>query len=311
MIIFLYGQDTFRLKQKLAEIIDEYQKVHKSGLNLKIFDKGINFDDLKNEIFSFSMFKEKKLIILKNIFDDKIFKEKFISLIKKIKDFHNIILILCQEGEVSLTDPLFKELKKTAKSQEFKKLEGLALKNWIKKETEKLGALISPEAVEKLIAFLGNDSWQISNEMKKLITFKKKKTVQSKDIELLTKPEVENNIFKTIDAIAEKNKKRAAYLIHQHLEKGDSPLYLMAMINSQFRNLLVVTEMIGKNVPYYLIRQKTQMKPFLFEKTWRQSRKFTLRELKNIYWKIFKLDLEIKTGKIDPITALDLLLSQI
>ena len=311
MIIFLYGQDTFRLKQKLAEIIDEYQKVHKSGLNLKIFDEGINFDDLKNEIFSFSMFKEKKLIILKNIFDDKIFKEKFISLIKKIKDFHNIILILCQEGEVSLTDPLFKELKKTAKSQEFKKLEGLALKNWIKKETEKLGALISPEAVEKLIAFLGNDSWQISNEMKKLITFKKKKTVQSKDIELLTKPEVENNIFKTIDAIAEKNKKRAAYLIHQHLEKGDSPLYLMAMINSQFRNLLVVTEMIEKNVPYYLIRQKTQMKPFLFEKTWRQSRKFTLRELKNIYWKIFKLDLEIKTGKIDPITALDLLLSQI
>ena len=38
MIIFLYGEDTYRLQQKLKEIGDQYKKVHKSGLNLEKID---------------------------------------------------------------------------------------------------------------------------------------------------------------------------------------------------------------------------------------------------------------------------------
>jgi hypothetical protein len=43
MLIFLYGQDTHRSRQKLNEIIARYKKVHQSGLNLKYFeDKDLN-----------------------------------------------------------------------------------------------------------------------------------------------------------------------------------------------------------------------------------------------------------------------------
>jgi len=310
MIIFLYGSDTFRSKQKIKEIVEEYQKIHNTGLNFKILEKDIDFEDFKNEVFSFSMFKEKKLIILKNIFDNKKFKENLSLVIDSIKENKNTILIIWQEGEPATSDYLFKLLKKIAKTQEFKKSEGLFLKKWIKKEAEKLGGSIDIQAVDKLIDFVGNDSWRLHNEIQKLVAFKKKMMIQVKDVEFLMKPEIENNIFKTIDAIAEKNKKRAIQLVRQHLDNGESPLYLISMINFQFRNLLIVREMIERNIPYYLILKKSQLKPFLLQKTWKQSKQFSLSELKKIYSKIFKIDLEIKTGKIDPLLALDLLITR-
>ena len=49
MIIFLYGPDNYRSKEKLNEIILGYKKVHKSGLNLVNFDcNKNNFFDLQN-----------------------------------------------------------------------------------------------------------------------------------------------------------------------------------------------------------------------------------------------------------------------
>jgi DNA polymerase III delta subunit len=55
----------------------------------------------------------------------------------------------------------------------------------------------------------------------------------------------------------------------------------------------------------------THLHPFVVKKSYQQANKFTLQELKKIYQKIFKADLDIKTGKITPETALDLLLTEI
>ncbi len=63
MIIFLYGQDTYRSHQKLNEIIEHYKKIHKSGINLKYFDgANLNSQDFQDEIRQTSMFDEKKII---------------------------------------------------------------------------------------------------------------------------------------------------------------------------------------------------------------------------------------------------------
>ena len=311
MIIFLYGQDTYRSRQKLNQIIEHYKKIHKSGLNLKFFDcQTADFQDFEDEIRSNSMFKEKKLIVLKNIFLNQKFKENFLKNSSKLSQSNDIILFH-EEREISSTDLLFKFLKKQVKSQEFKPLEGQKLKNWAKKELSKFRTEISPEALDKLINFVGNDLWQLSNEVKKLVNFKAKGKIGPEDVELLVKPKIEADIFKTIDAIALKNKKQALKLLHKHLEKGDNPLYLLSMINFQFRNLLIIKDLIEKNRPYYSILKTSKLHPFVVKKSYQQAQKFTSQELKKIYQKIFQVDLTIKTGKIEPETALDILIAEI
>ena len=333
MILFLYGQDTYRARQKLKEIIEQYKnpasgenldsagikKIHKSGLSLIYLDgENLKFEDFRDIIQQTSMFDEKKLLILSNIFTNQNFKEKFL---KNYKDFLKLkdIILFYEENEISSKDRFFNFLKTKAKTQNFQSLGGEKLKSWIRQELSKLKTEIDSGAIDKLINFVGNDLWQMSNEIKKLVNYRaprqrsegKGGRINVEDIELLVKPKIETAIFKTIDAIAQKNKKQALLLIHQHLEKGDNPLYLLSMINFQFRNLLMIKDLIERHRPYYSILKMTHLHPFVVKKSCQQANKFTLQELKKIYQKIFKADLDIKTGKITPETALDLLLTEI
>lgn len=311
MILFLYGSDTYRSRRKLNEIIEHYKKIHQSGLSLKYFDgKNLDFESFKDEIQQTSMFKEKKLLVLKNVFSNPSFKVKFLAQGKNFLKSDDIILIY-EESKTSESDSLAKFLKKQGKSQEFKLLESQELKNWTKKEFENYEAKIEKEALEKLIEFVGNDLWHLSNEIRKLVSFKNKQKIGINDIELLVKPKIESDIFTTIDSIAEKNKKEALNLIHKHLEKGDSPLYLLAMINFQFRNLLIIKDLLERGRPFYTFSKATNLHPYVIKKSYSQAQKFTIQELKKIYRKIFQVDIQIKTGKSDPQTALDLLIAEI
>jgi DNA polymerase III subunit delta len=317
MIIFLFGEDDFRLKQKVRSIIEHYKKIHKSGLNLKYFDcnqKSINaiFDQFYRNASQISMFKEKKLIVLDNPFSDIGFKEKFLSAQKDLINPEDIILF-CQNGKINQRNSLFSFLKKNAKTQEFEPLNVQKLKIWARKEFEKYNLIINPDALDFFVDSIGNDLWRMSQEINKLVNYKGKSglRIEKKDVCLLIKPKVETDIFKTIDAISEKNKKHALGLLNKHLEKGDSPLYLLSMINFQIKNLLIVKELVQKGAPFNIILKKSGLHPFVARKSYFQSQKFTFLELKKIFQSIFKIDLDIKTGKIEPETALDLLVAEI
>ncbi len=327
MIIFLYGQDTYRSRQKLNEIIGQYKKIHKTGLNLKYYDfQKDSFENFRDQIQQTSMFKEKKLAILKNVFSNQDFKEKFLKNSKNFlklktraavkgekKDLSSSsdTILFYEENKISEKDKFFNFLKTKAKTQNFELLTGEKLKNWLRPEFFKLKTEINPEALNKLIEFAGNDLWSLTNEIKKLVSFKSGKKIEIKDIELLVKPKIETDIFKTIDALALKNKKIALEFIHKHLEKGDSPLYLLSMINFQFRNLLIVKDLTEKNLSPFAISRIAGLHPYVVKKTYFQAQKFTFEELKKIYQKIFEVDLAIKTGKLEPETALDLLIAEI
>ncbi len=310
MIIFLYGPDTYRSRQKLNEVVGHYKKIHKSGLDLKYFDlREEDFQDFKGQFQSVSMFAGKKLFILEDVSQNKDFKERFLENAKKFANSENAILFY-EAGEAP-KDKFFASLKKIGECQEFKSLEGQKLRNWVRKELKEYGSEINEKALNKLIDFVGNNLWQMGNEIKKLASYKNKKKIEEEDIELLVKPEIETDIFKTIDALAARNKKQAIELLHEHIDKGDSPLYLLSMINFQFRNLLIIKDLIEKRKPFYAFSKETGLHPYVIKKSCNSAQKFTFQELKKIYQKIFQVDLGIKTGRIEPGVALDVFIAEI
>ncbi len=311
MIIFLYGEDSYRSKKKLEEIILGYKKVHKSGLNLAYIDTAkTDFNDFYSNFKISSMFAEKKLIVLRNVFLNAKFQEDFLENVKTLEKIEDIIIVFEDEA-VDARKKLFKTFKKETKCQEFSCLSGLSLRKWIKEKFEENKAKINPDAEDLLLAFAGNDLWQLSNEINKLSDYKRNSVVKKEDVELLVRPKLENDIFKTIEAIAQKNKKQALSLLHKHLENGDNTLYLLSMIAYQFKNLLIIKDLIEKRSPYGVILKNSGLHPFVVKKTYYLCSQFTFAELKKIYQKIFQVDSDIKTGKIDSELALDLLVSGI
>ncbi len=325
MIIFLYGEDAYRSRQKLKEMIEhfknpafsgnlgscEIKKSQRGGLNLKYFDgKDLRFEDFEEEIQQTSIFQGKKILILRDILFNREFKEKFLNNYKDFVDNKNIILFY-EGGKISQNDSFFIFLKKYAKTQEFKLLDRRKLRDWVKKEFKSYQTTITPEALEELVNFVGNNLWQMSNEIKKLASFKPKQPVGAEEVKTLVTSVIETDIFKTIDAIALKNKRQALELLHRHLEKGDSPSYLLSMITFQFRNIIEIKDMVEKNKSYSTILRQSKLHPFVVKKSYNLAKRFTVEKLKKIYQKIFQVDCDIKTGKTEPEAALDLLVAGI
>ena len=311
MIYFLYGPDSYRSQKKLNEIINGYRKNHESGLDLRVFEgNDFSFNDFKTDIEQISMFREKKLIVLREVFFNKEFKEKFLERKKEFLRTDNIIVFHQSEG-FSKKDSLYSFLRKKTKKQDFQEFipfNEVNLKKWIKIKLHELQGSIEDKALDELIVFVGNDLWQMENEIYKLINFKEGKEITVEDIHFLVRPKIETNIFKTIEAIAFKNKKKALELFQFHLDEGAQILYLLSMIAYQFRVLLIMKDLIERGLS---ISQNSNLHPFVVRKARPLVDEFTFSELKKIYQKILKIDTDIKTGKIEPRTAIDLLIIEL
>lgn len=311
MVIFLYGKDTYRLSQKLREIEEQYKKIHKSALNLEKIDvQDLTFREFWNRISQTSMFIKKKLVFLENLFSNENLKKEFLKKVAELADSEDIIVVI-EKQDIRKADKLFQALKKQGKSQEFNILSQASLKKWIRDEFEKNKVQISEQALQKLIDFTGQDLWQLSNEIKKLSCFKAvlKEEINSEDVELLVRPKIEVGIFETIDALAQRNKKKALRLVQEHLEKGDSPFYILSMINFQMRNLLIAKILREKGKTLNDLLRMNFSKPYPAKKAWIVSSYFTLNQLKKIYQKLFEADLGMKTGKITPEDGLSMLVA--
>jgi len=305
MIIFLYGSDTYRSRQKLKEIIEEYKRRHQSGLNfirINFDEKDLpadkaGFSDLKQAVETVSMFDEKKLIILEDVFQQsENFQEDLREYLSKRNLDDNFIIFWAEK--INPQNKLFRFLKKKAKVQEFNLLQPSKLKEWIKKYIKEQGGDIESQAIEKLVDYVGSDLWRMSNELNKLIAFDKK--IKAKNIEKLIKPKIDINIFNIIDALGQKNKKRALKLVYDYLKKGESDGYLLNRFIYQFRNLIKVKSGGGRD-----------LHPFVFKKTVQQTKNFSFEELKKIYRKLLEMDLDIKTGRKDARTALEMFIANL
>ena len=305
MLYFLYGPDTYRLQQKAKEIEEQYLKVNQGVLNLEKFDaKDIIFTDFWEALCQRSMFIQKKLFFVENVFSVEKFVADFVKKVKDIVQSTDIVVIL-EKKEPHASNPLFKALLKQGQAQEFKKLDSRQLRDWIKKELARYKAVIEESAVNSLILFVGDDLWRLSNELRKLASYSK--DIREQDVKLLVKPKIETEIFRTIDGLAERNKGLALRLLRGHLEKGDSPFYVFSMFVYQFRNLLAVKSAGGE-----LGRlSRLKLHPFVLKKTNLQASRFSLAELKKIYQRIFFLDLAMKTGKISASDSLQTLVAEI
>lgn len=322
MIIFLHGPDTFRVRQKLKEIQGQYRATYKNASRAWDFDCAeATVQEAKNALETVSMFEKKKLLIFQNVFQDSIFQEFFMERKKQLAESDRYVVVIAETEEIKekTTNKLYQWLKKNAKQQEFPLLSSAKLKLWVEREFQRYNLKVAPLAYEMLVRAAGNNLWRLSGEVRKIAAWKKSEAsmqdsptqVKEADVALFVSAPAEADIFSTIDSIAQKNKKQALSLLYRHLQKGDSPYYLFTMLVYQFRTILQIRDMAERKLSYEAMLQRTKLHSYVLKKGLRVAQNFSLQELKSLYEKLFILDKNLKTGKVEPEGVFDLLLARL
>jgi len=100
---------------------------------------------------------------------------------------------------------------------------------------------------------------------------------------------------------------RAARLLHQLLDEGEHPLALLGMIVRQFRILIQVKELSERGLSQQDMAARLKLHPFVVKKAVRQAMNFSTEQLETIYRRLLETDVAIKTGQMDAVLALDML----
>jgi len=135
MLIFLYGEDSYRKNKKLQELVVAYTKKHGIGDVLSV-DLEENPDDWK-EVNKFlaqpSLFVQSKLAVIRNCRE--VEEKDWLKLLKLHTDTKDVFLILSDNKKPKKAFSFL--LEKPVESQEYPRLEGVGLESFVKKEIQK------------------------------------------------------------------------------------------------------------------------------------------------------------------------------
>lgn len=307
MFYLIYGQDRFRVQEKLSQIKEKFVQKTGSDLNIINFNENASFESIKQAIQFRGFLGEYKLIIFKDfIAKSNLQNQKDLAkFIRKIPT--SVYLVFIEQGLKSNT--LSKKIKSEGKFWQFESLSYFELVAWIKKRIELKKRSIDSQAVKALAFFVGSNLNRLETEIEKLINYKDRKKISEEDVKILVKPEFSPGIFDLIDNIASRDLKKSQNILQQLIDAGENPLYIHTMIVYQFRNLIIIKSLSSARLASTEIRQKTGLHPFVIQKSLQQIENFTFEKLKKIYAKLLDGEIAIKTGKIEPRLALELLVS--
>lgn len=311
MILFFYGEDTYRMRQKLKALKEKFISASLGDTNLAVLDgETVTFDELVRQILAIPFLSKSRLVIVENLLKNgkKEVLEKIPDSLAKVP---NSTVLVFVEEKPDKRIGLFKKLNKPGQAQEFKLLEDEPLRRWLIREVEKRESKIEPQATSKLIEYVGNDLWRMKNELDKLTVHRSPITVQ--DIELLVNPQVESNIFTMVEALGRKDLPLAIKELYKLLKTGQHELYILTMIVWQYRNLLIVKDLSERTkiTNSWALAKKAGLSPFVVQKGLAIAQRYSLEDLKEIYRTLSDFDIKIKTGKMESRVALELLIFEL
>ncbi len=197
----------------------------------------------------------------------------------------------------------------------FKKPQRLA--SWIKQRAQnEYDAEISAAAASAIAMLVNDDVLRADNELHKLVCYVDgERAISEDDVAALTPYVPEANIFEMVDALAIGDGSRALELIHQslHQNPGDAGFGLFGMIVRQFRLLSMTRDHLdrGGGAAGQAIGQAIDAHAFVAGKLATQARRFNALQLDAILKRLQRYDQDMKTGRIEPRLALELLVTSL
>ena len=275
-----------------------------------------SMESVYEDLITPPFFTDKKMIVLKNLYfltTKKLKKDNSeIEYFEKCldNDSKEVIFVIYHVGkDFDERKKIVKRLRKEAKFFEIDKVNHYKLSDSTRQAVKRRNAVIDDDALELLLSRLGDSLNNVVMEVEKLCLYDKHITYETVD-KLVSKP-LDENVFALTSAILQRNRQKMFSIYKDLMILNEEPIKLIVLIAGQMRLIYQVKLLDRKGYTDKEIGKILGVNPYRLKYLRQEGKDFDLNELLKCLDALSRLDVEIKTGKIDKKMGLELFMIRI
>lgn len=273
---------------------------------------GIDFDELRERVYTPPFLSMRRLTIIKNAGllaqSGSDAQDKIATLRKIIEEIPEFACLVIIENKI---DKRKKALLESFASRgnliEVNRQTDDSLCRWAAGILKKEEIMITVSAVSSLVDRCDRNMRTLESELKKLILYCRRSSIcqiSTEIIDLICIPDIRGSVFQMTDAIGLKRPDMALEILDKLISLKEPVTKIRFMLSRHFRHLICAKE-IGRAE---LVSGKLKVMPFVARNLVKQSAKFQMEELLDIYDSCFESDMNVKTGKMEERLSMEWLL---
>lgn len=303
-VYLLYGEEAY-LKKQYKEKLRNAILSPDDTMNYAYYEgKGINVNEVIDLAETLPFFADCRLIIME---DTGLFKSASPELADYLKEMPNTTFMIFIESEVDKRNKLYKAVQNKGRAVELGRQDETTLIRWVAGSIKREGKQVSESTVRHFLAKVGTDMENIQKEMEKLFCYAMDKdSITVEDVETICTTQITNQIFDMVNAVADKQQKKALQYYYDLLALKEPPMRILFLLARQFKLLLEVKDMDHKGYGRKEIAEKAGLSPFVVGKYQTQAKAFQMKELRSIIEDSVETEEYVKTGRLTDTLAVEL-----
>ena len=302
----LYGEEDYLKLQYKDKLVSALVSVD-DNMNYTVYEgKNIDVPNLLETGETLPFFSDNRVIVVEN---SGLFKKTPDDFTKRLEQFPESTHVIFVEKETDGRNKLWSWFKNNGYKCEMKTPSEGELRKWVGKLCKDEGKQIYENAVEVFFGSVGLDMFRVKNELEKVFSYcADKDEITEEDIRAVCSDEAEDTMFAMIEAIGNREQKRALTLYRNLLMLKSEPMVILANLSRHMKSMLEVSTLLqeGRSMDEaasVLGRPKWQLNQYK-----KQMRNFSEDDLKKMLERCQDTDYGIKTGNIKGIVGAELLI---
>lgn len=319
LVQLLYGNEKFLLD----EYVDNLKKnLNSPDLNYIMYEEGkITITQLLDSAMQVPFLDKYRIIVYKTSDFIKYLSKIPLDELKSFSEYisnpvDTAILIIITENLDKRTK-LYKELSSSLNIEEFSPLNKIQFNNWLDAQFSFYNIKIAPREKEyfaSLCEYLDKNTtvslYDIQSQILKLSLIKNIK-INTSHIDNVLNSSRNKNIYQFIDQIFDHRTSASVKSLKVIISNKVDPVFIYSQILRQISIILRVHICKENNIKVEDISDILSLKPFIIQKALNQIKYFSHDNLFSVFNLATKLDYKVKTGQLDCVLAIQIIISKI
>ena len=297
-LVLLTGEDDYRLHERRKFYEHHFRQKYPDG-EIELFEASDNFNDLEGAVLTQNLFGGKRLVITKGYWKaenfEKAEKAQFFDQLPEMGDFVTLIVL---EPKLDKRLKSSKFLMREAKTESFDVLDENQTIDWVLKFVMSQNGKIQRVQAQALVKRCGINLWNLSQELKKLISADEEGIVTAENIQEMTLPHPQVILWDFLEHVSHRRSAKALRSFHDLLTMGHTVYELLPMIMREVRIHALLRDGLNRGLPAKAIAAEAKLHPFVVQKTLGATQRFSDTDISKFYDQLFNLDFKMKTGGV-------------